>query len=126
MNKQKQYRLLKDLPGLKAGAIFDLHGLGLSATLTHGIHKISGFNFLDTDWFEPVEPERWKPKDGETYYFIYSHGEVQEWEWDGDYYDIERYKLGVCFQTEEQAKEASKRVKKTLLKYQKELMEEEK
>jgi hypothetical protein len=71
------------------------------------------------------EPQRWKPKDGNGYYIIRSSGIVV--------YTISHdtlsnectYNFGNCFQTSEQAIEAARRVRETLLNYHKELQNDQ-
>ena len=79
--------------------------------------------------FEEVV-ERWNPENAEEYYFVANEeGNTSNWVWDEDAfsdpksYESRRYKTGNCFQTKDQAKEAFKRIKKTLLEYHEELNE---
>ena len=77
--------------------------------------------------FEPVE-ERWKPIAGCGYYSVYVEGEddinmhIRE---AGTKYFDRKYDIGNCFETEEQASEATKRIKELLLNYHEEINEKE-
>lgn len=56
--------------------------------------------------------KRWKPKDGETYWYIYGDGTIDYdfWTSKNDIL-LGRYKLGNCFETEEEAqKELERRI----------------
>lgn len=62
-----RYELLKDLPGLKAGEIFEDNGEGLYVAKTYGC--IYGFykNHIDiSDWFYKIEEE---PTEDNLFYF---------------------------------------------------------
>lgn len=77
------------------------------------------------DLFEPVI-ERWKPKPGCVYYVLNDKGEASRSAWssqydDGDAIDQAQFSFGNCFQTEDEAKEAAKRIQAVLLAYQAEL-----
>ena len=52
-----------------------------------------------------IEPEsrRWKPKEGETYYYIGTSGVVYADGWTNHYVDFARYASGNVFKTEEEA-----------------------
>lgn len=55
--------------------------------------------------------ERWKPKDGGTYWIITGNGKVEWQPWDGSKWDMGFYNLHNCFETEEQAqKELDRRL----------------
>lgn len=54
---------------------------------------------------------KWKPEFGEKYYcrlFIYGMNEVVEHIWQDNFMDNMRYKRGVVFRTEEEAKKMKK------------------
>lgn len=46
---------------------------------------------------------RWKPEDGDDYYCVMSDGKVTTFIWNTDVTDYGHYKLGNCFETEEEA-----------------------
>lgn len=57
------------------------------------------------------EYERWKPIDGELYYFLDSYGEmVADNFCSADYIDSQRYKNYNCFQTEEEVKQEAEKI----------------
>lgn len=67
--------------------------------------------------------KRWKPKDGDTYYWFDSHDHVRNYCWNNDTIDNSMFTSDNCFRTEEQAKEAAKRVREVLEKYHEEIGE---
>lgn len=67
--------------------------------------------------------ERWKPKDGDAYYWFDSHDHVRNYCWNNDTIDNSMFTSDNCFRTEEQAKEAAKRIRETLEKYHEEIGE---
>ena len=111
-----KYKLLKDLPGCSAGAIFEkkVHGYTTTILLNDYIGFPSKVVETRTDWFEPVI-ERWKPKEGEMYYCLNGYDRIRCWTWDNSQADNEWFELGMCFRTESQAQEVSKAIKKLLV-----------
>ncbi len=67
--------------------------------------------------------KRWKPKKGDTYYWFDSHYHVRNYCWNNDTIDNFMFTSDNCFRTEEQAKEAAKRVREVLDKYHDEIGE---
>ena len=72
------------------------------------------------DWINKQEDkpkERWKPEEGDLYYTIDFGNEekISRYDWVNDDEDKRMYESGVVFPTEEQAKEAAKKVKDLLL-----------
>lgn len=57
------------------------------------------------------ESKVFKPKIGDIYYNIDSHGEVLSYIWDDDCIDRLRYAIGNCFETREEAKFEVERLK---------------
>lgn len=53
----------------------------------------------------------WKPEENETYYYSYSYGNIDEDTWDSTNEDRNRYALGNCFKTKEEAEFALERQK---------------
>jgi len=108
---ERQYKLLKDLPGLEAGALFTYNkntGIYESEQAAHGksysFLKIN--NNLYPGWFEEVKAnKKWKPRKVDKYWFVDEAGNVGKLKWFND--DIEKrwYKSGSCFRTEEEAEE---------------------
>lgn len=131
----KRYKLLKDLPYAKAGEIFgrktykskdglsDYDYLEIRKRITAGEDEtyfgIQYNYFLDNfdEWFEEIKEMDWKPKRGDTYWLITSSGAVGNAIWDNDNIDNGRYKMGVCCQTEEDAKHAKEiQIAQTIIK----------
>lgn len=69
-----------------------------------------------------VKRKVWKPKIGEHYWYLYGDGNISTITWCGSKLDADRYKLGNCFRTEEEAEFAreKRRVKVELDRYAKE------
>ena len=105
----KRYKLLRDLPTLKAGAIFkESQDKGVWTCDDTEFKRRYYFSEKDLhhnpDWFEKIyEEENWKPKDGEQFYFIHESGKIVIDSWEDNYIYEYLYHLGNCFKTEEAA-----------------------
>lgn len=121
-----KYKLLKEYPRIEIGCIGELNssanhyrftGKGFSLTIDREIVESS------PDWFEPVS-ERWRAIDGGVYYVLSNlfsvAKDVQEHK---SLTDMDRFQVGNYFKTREQAEEASRRIKKVLMDYHKEIGE---
>lgn len=107
----KKYKLLKDLPGLKTGTIFEINGdkvVMSTRDYKAPVHRPSA-NVIQKhpDWFEKVKEEvhplLWKPEKGETYFFL-EHKVIREAMWlDHDEIDKSYWLTGNCFPSEELA-----------------------
>ena len=107
----KRYKLKKDTPAFKAGTECYIEEAGnmvpcrgISYTIVHKDQLEKNPNIL-TDWFEEIKPTRWKPEMDEEYYRLGSDGSVMNDEWVGLSIDSDRFDIGNCFQTEEEAEE---------------------
>ena len=107
----KRYELKKDLPTFKAGEIFYLSDSGNLLRESDNVpayswSTIDKFPNILTDWFEEVdESTRWKPRKNHIYYCISGDGYVAEDTWyGGQCVDDDRFEIGNCFQTEDEAK----------------------
>lgn len=58
-----------------------------------------------------VKRKVWKPKIGEHYWYLYGDGKISTITWCGSKLDADRYKLGNCFRTEEEAEFAREKKK---------------
>lgn len=58
--------------------------------------------------------EKWKPELGQGYYYMDEDLGVNKDFWEDDNIDLARYKIGNCYQTEEECEAAIERVKKVL------------
>jgi hypothetical protein len=56
------------------------------------------------------EPKVWKPEIGDEYFYVKTNGEIGSAGWD-DIVDKDRYALGDCFRTKEEAKFAREKLK---------------
>ena len=109
----KRYKLKKDTPAFKAGTECYIEEAGnmvpcrgISYTIVHKDQLEKNPNIL-SDWFEEVnDPTRWKPEMGQKYYCLGSDGSVVDDDWCGLRIDYNRFKIGNCFQTEEEAERA--------------------
>lgn len=62
--------------------------------------------------------KRWKPEEGEWYYFVCANGSIDEYRWNGDGTDDIYYQNGNCFKTQSEAQAAAEKVKALLLSLQ--------
>ena len=106
----KRYKLKRDLPTFKAGEVFYLSDAGNLLRESDNIAAYSWttldkFPNILTDWFEEIkESNRWKPKKNHIYYCIIGDSYVAEDVWyGGQCVDDDRFDLGNCFQTKEEA-----------------------
>ena len=108
----KRYKLKKDLPIFKAGEIFYLSDAGnlfreSDNVPAYGWTMINKFPNILTDWFEEIkESTRWKPEIDQKYYCFGSDGSVIDDDWCDLNIDHNRFEIGNCFQTEEEAEKA--------------------
>ncbi len=120
----QRYRLLKDLPGLKAGAILgvdqsnkmDILSMPMGSYMT--ISKV--FMENNPDWFELIDG-RWRPNVGQSYYALTDNFEVNLVRWNNDAADNSFYGSYRVFRTSEQAYKAKDQVRKMLLEFHKEI-----
>lgn len=68
-------------------------------------------SILADDWEVVEESKVWKPKKGEKYYYIYSDGCVTDDTNDCSNTDEDRYSLGSCFKTREEAQHMVEKLK---------------
>ena len=107
----KRYKLLKDTPAFKAGTECYIEEAGnmvpcrgISYTIVYKDQLEKNPNIL-TDWFEEIkESTRWKPEMDNEYYYIGNCGDVYNDDWISCDVDRNRFEIGNCFQTEEEAK----------------------
>ena len=96
----------------------------MSTTKTIDISKLSEaqqnlFKSLFEQFCERSEPKEekkskpkvWKPEYGDWYWYISSDGQVYNCEWENDRIDQERYSMGNCFRTKEEAEFAGEKQK---------------
>ena len=110
----KRYKLKRDIPAFKAGEVFYLSDAGNLFRESDNV-PVYGRTIIEknpnilTDWFEEIkESTRWKPeKYNEHYYYINAVGMIVEDTWsDSVRIDREKFNLGNCFQTKEEAEKA--------------------
>ena len=113
----KRYKLKRGLPTFKAGEIFYISDAGNLLRESDNIAAYSWttldkFPNILTDWFEEInESTRWKPEADQKYYFSDNDGSVGYNRWDGDHIDRNRFEIGNCFQTKEEAKRVAEYLK---------------
>ena len=118
----KKYRLLKDLPGVNAGAIFILDECEGALFYSNPVHGLYLRGFPDrvppvfATWFEEIK-ERWEPKIGESFWTVSWNLSVCTKEWENFPSDIMAMKAGNCFRTREHAESAAKEVRAALDRY---------
>lgn len=66
------------------------------------------------EFYTKIELSRWKPKHGGRYFYINTIGEILIDVWSDMETDRLRYNFGNCFETFEEAKEASSKIKEVL------------
>lgn len=106
----KRFKLLKDIPAFKAGTECYIEEAGnmvpcrgISYVIVHNDQLEKNPNIL-TEWFEEIEEQtRWKPEIDEEYYCLGKDGSVTPDEWTGISIDEDRFDIGNCFKTEEEA-----------------------
>lgn len=109
----KQYKLLKDLPGIKKGTILS-EGKSLFGARTlitkNDVGPIFIGNDLTEELFEeikePTDSIHWKPKYDDWYFYISDHGSVCSDIWNDNYTDNKRLAFGFVYRTEEECKAA--------------------
>ena len=110
----KRYKLLKDTPAIKAGAIFEEQGnfdddkelvqVVPDGCLTRPWFAVSDIDNFD-EWFEELPRyERWRAKRDEEYWCVDGRGDVRCSTEDGHSVDDYRFDTGSYFKTEEEAK----------------------
>lgn len=102
-----RYRLKKDLPILKTGAIFELRDEDgykwLSNNDTDAAYEIDSIDDFD-EWFEEIkESGWWKPKQDDPFWSISSDALVYEHSWNNYAEDRRKMVIGNCFKTREAA-----------------------
>lgn len=108
----KLYKLLKDLSCAKAGTIFNEEvksdGTRVLEQHRYTIPIVDIDNF--DEWFEEIkEPTSdifWKPKVGEEYFYVSTHGYVESDIWSDDFDDNRLISLGVVYRTGKECKRA--------------------
>lgn len=119
----KRYKLLKDLPGIKAGNVLFIEGTWGNLYIDNG-HSPTGYQITEAgriatggmliqsvamaDWLEeiPEEYKRWRAERGETYYHISDDGEVYDDTEEYHSLDGGCYLIGNYFKTREEAEKA--------------------
>lgn len=106
----KRYKLKRNLPTFNAGDVFYLSNAGNLLRESDNVpayswSTIDKFPNILTDWFEEIEETtRWRPKKNHIYYCISGDSYVAEDTWyGGQCVDDDRFEIGNCFQTEEEA-----------------------
>jgi len=122
----KKYKLLKDMPAVKAGRIFIQRKDGEGIEIVSPVDNVwSEFHHVDIiqspDWFEIVN-DRFKPERGGKYFIVDVNGaSIRVSTWNDDPCDVGRYEWGNVFETQAQAEKAHVRIKRALLDYHLEL-----
>ena len=113
----KQYRLLKDLPGLKKGTILS-EGKPIFGTRTlitkNDVGHIFISNNLSEELFEEIQEEptdsiHWEPLPGDIYWYLSNTGVVLKKQWMSSPDDIMRHVIGNTYRTEKECDKAYSR-----------------
>lgn len=107
----KRYKLKRDIPVFKAGEAFYLSDAGNLFRESDNV-PVYGWTIIDknpnilTDWFEEInEPTRLMPDEGQKYYLLDSNGSVLVDIWSDWRFDDDRFDIGNCFKTKEEAEQ---------------------
>ena len=113
----KRYKLKKDTPAFKAGTECYIEEAGnmvpcrgISYTIVHKYQLEKNPNIL-AEWFEEIKPTRWKPEMDQEYYRLGSDSSVIADDWCDLDIDNDRFEIGNCFQTEEEAEQVAEYLK---------------
>ena len=125
-----RYKLLRDLPWAKAGTIYKRSTNPTGSRYYYpatpngyclGEHiRTDQFIGNESGWFAPVD-ERFRPEGGDNYWCVKEIGEPLTSEFAMGHSYERAFAIGNCFRTEEEAQEAARRVKQTLMAFHKEL-----
>lgn len=113
----KRYKLKRDLPTFNAGEIFYLSNSGSliresDKVMAYSWITIDKFPNIMTDWFEEIkEPTRWKPETDQEYYYVGNNARVFNDDWIDWNIDHDRFDIGNCFQTKEEAERVAEYLK---------------
>lgn len=66
------------------------------------------------EFYKEISLPRWKPKSGESYYFLDDRGKIMQSKWNNTQTDDCRYEFSNCFKTAEEAGEAINKIKEVL------------
>lgn len=111
----KKYKLLKDLPGINKGSIWKSKGWFYEPEryFEDMIPPRCSAHFVEfSDFFEPLN-EKWKPKEGEKYWYVNSTGLVIETVSLATHGKGE-INFGNCFPTKQAAQEMRDKIKELL------------
>lgn len=95
----KEYRAFQDFEGsFEASNIYEVGEI-------KNVTSESARWLIDNGFAEEVkESGWWKPKYGDKYYFIDDSGYIKCDTWDNSFWEVDRYKMGNVFKTEEAVK----------------------
>lgn len=112
-----KYKLLKDLPTIKAGTIFQeitrevdgskiLKEYNSNNKNTMLVSEINNFD----EWFEEITDSiHWKPNNGDEYWYIDDCAGIYRDRWDDESIHFSRYSLGLIKRTKEECEKARDR-----------------
>ena len=94
----KEYRAFQDFEG--SFEVSNIYKVGD----TKNVDTKAAQWLIDNGFAEEVkESGWWKPKNGDKYYFIDDSGYIKCDTWDNSFWEVDRYKMGNAFKTEEAA-----------------------
>lgn len=78
-----------------------------------GSYSVTSLEALNRSFedYKPAEPTRWKPEDGEAYHYICNDGDTYISNWNYFTINQNRFDIGNCFQTKEEAERAAEYLK---------------
>lgn len=123
-----KYKLLKDTPTVKAGMIGELKMAFNEEGYVFKKQDGEIFFFMKNvvesqpDWFEPVI-DRWRAFENSDFYVVNNYLDVVNFTEEKSHGDNRLFDAGNYFKKRDQAEEASRRIKKVLMDYHKEIGE---
>lgn len=133
-----KYKLLKDLPDVKANTVgfvskddrvcFERNNIGSTyqdANESYSPYQAYDICFVKNNpgWFEPVI-ERWRAFENSDFYVVNNYLDVVNFTEEKSHGDNRLFDAGNYFKKRDQAEEASRRFKKVLMDYHKEISNE--
>jgi hypothetical protein len=125
-----KYKLLKDLPGYKAGTLFVKESPvdywyevdGETETILNDSSWIGHLLLLhDPKFFQPIDdkPERWRAEEHDYFYYIDEYGDIEQDRERRDAMAVPEmtdkiYRYGNYFRTEQQAQKAAEAIRAVL------------
>jgi uncharacterized circularly permuted ATP-grasp superfamily protein len=121
-----KYKLLKDLPGYKAGTVFIIDASGTYAeddVTLDWLPKLLNDYKDDTEFFQPIDdkperPSRWRAEEHDYFYYLDEYLDIvttrEDWRESSKLFTDKQHDIGNYFRTEQQAEAAAEAVRRVL------------